>query len=86
MAQYRALTGLDFQGGKGGNKSRANNKAGAPPSEGGVVAHADGSRTVLTYGTDASGKRIPVTTEYDREGRIVAKTTVDSKGQVVPAK
>jgi YD repeat-containing protein len=39
---------------------------------------------VLTYRTDASGKKVPVTTEYDRNGRLLRQTTVDNKGQTVP--
>jgi hypothetical protein len=62
--------------------------AATPPPEketqGGTVTAADGSRTVLTYRTDASGKKVPVTTEYDRNGRLLRQTTVDNKGQTVP--
>lgn len=86
LAQYRVLTGLEFQASKGGNKSRPGKQAEPAPSEGGVMTHADGSRTVLTYTSDASGNRVPVTTEYDRDGKAVSKTTVDSAGRSVPVK
>jgi hypothetical protein len=56
------------------------------PNVGGTLTAADGSRTVLTYRQDASGNKVPVTTEYDRNGRIVRQTTVDRKGQTVPVK
>jgi len=56
------------------------------PSKGGVLIGPYGERTVLTYRQDATGKMVPVTTQYDLNGRQVSQTTVDSKGQTVPVK
>ena len=53
------------------------------PNKGGTITGPYGERTVLTYRQDATGKMVPVTTEYDLNGRQVSQTTVDSKGQTV---
>ena len=54
------------------------------PLEGGKVTYADGSTSVLTYGKDASGNKVPITTYYDNKGNLLKKTTVDSSGKTVP--
>lgn len=56
------------------------------PNKGGTVTGPYGERTVLTYRQNAEGKMVPVTTEYDLNGRQVRQTTVDKNGQVVPMK
>jgi hypothetical protein len=53
------------------------------PNKGGTITGPYGERTVLTYRQDVTGKMVPVTTEYDLNGRQVSQTTVDSKGQTV---
>ncbi|MCX6867831.1 MAG: hypothetical protein NTV46_16755, partial [Verrucomicrobia bacterium] len=82
-ARYQELTG------KAVNAKTKKPAATPPPKtplEGGTVTHADGSRTVLTYRQDASGNKVPVTTDYDKNGRVLQKTTVDSKGNTVPVR
>ena len=80
-ARYQQLTGktVNAQPGKPGT---------TPPLEtspdGGTVTHSDGSKTVLTYRRDAAGNRVPITTEYDKYGRVTNRTTVDSTGKTVP--
>lgn len=86
LAQYRALAGVDFQADKAGKKPPPGKKADEVPADGGTVTHADGSRTVLTYRVDSSGNRVPVTTEYDRNGQVTSKSSVDSKGRSIPVK
>ncbi|MEI6277973.1 MAG: hypothetical protein WCQ16_01160 [Verrucomicrobiae bacterium] len=84
-ARYRELTG-------GSLKTTAKGTNGKPsatpatPLEGGKVTNADGSSTVLTYGKDASGNKVPITTDYDSKGRVLHRTTVDSTGKTVPVR
>ena len=84
-AKLAELTALR-SGAKAQAKAKPAPKFPDTPSEGGVVINQDGSRTVLTYRVDAAGRKVPVTTDYDRDGNVVRQTTVDSQGQVVPAK
>ena len=84
-AKLAELTALG-SGAKAQAKPKPAPKFPDTPSEGGVVINQDGSRTVLTYQVDAAGRKVPITTDYDRDGNLVRQTTVDSKGRVVPAK
>lgn len=82
-ARYEQLTGMTA------NAQPEKPSATAPlttPSEGGIVTHSDGSKTVLTYRKDAAGNRVPITTDYDKNGRVMSSTTVDSTGRTVPVR
>jgi flagellar biosynthesis chaperone FliJ len=82
-ARYQQLTGKTVNAQP---KKPGATPAPKTPLEGGTVTHSDGSRTVLTYGKDAAGNRVPITTDYDKNGRVMSKTTVDSKGKTVPVR
>lgn len=83
--RYKELTGGPFKGNPKGPNGKPVAKIDTP-QEGGTIIHSDGSKSVLTYGKDAAGNKVPITTDYDKNGKVLKKMTVDSKGKSVPVR
>lgn len=82
-ARYAQLIGGPLKMDPKGSNGKPNAKIDTP-LEGGKVTYADGSTSVLTYGKDAAGNKVPITTYYDNKGNLLKKTTVNSSGKTVP--